>query len=267
MTSDRRLVVAAGVYLVDAVLWMLFSFDWLRPAGITLMTHLAAGTLRAFVDQIGLPAWTALWSMLLTGVFEGFLPLALYLLVVRPYHLSPLLRRRGSAWMALLLACLTVVGTLAWTVRRHAPFGLASAVFLIGFLAIVGASEEWSYRGVFMRVLGDRIGLLGAAFAVNAAFGLAHVQEILSSGVAPGSGSFWLTIAEDAAIGLLLTWVAWRSGSILWAATLHGIWDWLQIATGISDSHFILWLMVVALVGSEMLRYVSRTRGISSASA
>ncbi len=254
MSSNRKLALAATVYLLDAGLWTVFSFDWLQPIGIALMIHLGTGPLHAFMQQIGTKAWSALWSMMLTGVGEGFLPLALYVLVARPSRFSSLLGRRANPWLAVLLAGATIVGIVVWASLRHSPFDLTSAVFLVGFLGIVGTSEEWSYRGVLMRILTDRIGLIGAAVAVNVAFGLAHIQEVLASGTPFGSAPFWTVLTVDTFLGFLLTWVAWRSGSILWAATIHGLWDWLPFAVSTSNMLFVLVLVLVALVGSELLR-------------
>ncbi len=158
-----------------------------------------------------------------------------------------------------MVSLAAIVGAVAFAATQDAALGAADAVSLLLFVGVVGPCEEWSFRGVLMRVTVDRIGLLPAALAVSAAFGLTHLLEGLFVQHIP-VGNVWAYIGTTALMGLILSWVAWRSGSILWAATVHGLNDWLQGTafqwTGASNVDTLV-MLALALLGTEAVRLIS----------
>lgn len=68
-----------------------------------------------------------------------------------------------------------------------------------------------------------------------------------SGAVAFGSGALWVYLGSTAAFGLAAPWVAWRSGSLLWAAVLHGLNDWLGSTVFMPSS--MVGLLALAVVG------------------
>jgi len=258
--SDRRLhaiLFAAGIYIVFGLGWTFVGLRWVGPQ-ITAMLQ-APSWLPPSVWAAESDTWMAIRSFVATLSGEIVLPLVLYLLLVRRYGLVPLLRRPVRFGAAALVSLASVAGAVAFAATQDAVLGAADAVMLLLFLGVVGPCEEWSFRGVLTRVMADRIGLLPAALVVSAAFGLNHVFEGLFVGHM-SFGNDWAYIGTTALMGLIFTWVAWRSGSILWAATVHGLNDWLSVTafqgTGLSLADNLV-MVALALLGTEAVRLIS----------
>lgn len=221
------MLLAVALYIIAGVLWPLVYLRWVVPQFQALLQ--TQMWLRPLVWALGGTAWAAVGSFVATLLGQAILPLVLYLVLVRRRGLSPLLRRPPQPVAAIAVSLLLVAGAVIFASTQDTQMGLADAINLVLLVAVVGPCEEWSYRGVLTRVAADRIGIVPAAVAVSAAFGFAHMFEgLFVLHLSLGNGTAWSYMGSAALTGLALTWIAWRSGSILWAAAVHGIDDWLQ---------------------------------------
>lgn len=234
------LLVAVILYLTVAVAWTRFFFVVVGP----ILSRAFAGAP---------PTQAALVSLVATGAGELLLPIALYVFIVRPYRLTPILPSRDGTrrWPARLFA----LGGAAAVTLLGVMVGLGASGWITGAkFAVVGLTEEWSYRGVLTRLFRDRIGLLGAAVVISLLFGAAHWAELtVAQNIQVLSPTFWSGLTFDFLFGLAATFVVWRSGSIWWAALLHAVWDWSQ-STPLLGAHLPSWVLAVAVVlGTEII--------------
>ncbi len=257
--ADRRLhpiLAAAGVYVVFGVGWSFVDLHWVAPQIVAWLQQVPSW-LPPSLWAIPGSVWTAVPPFIATLAGEIVLPLALYLLLVRRYGLAPLLPRPARPGAAALVALAAIAGAVAFAVTQEPLLGAVNAVSLLLFVGVVGPCEEWSFRGVLMRVTADRIGMLPAALVVSAVFGFSHIFEGLVEGQM-SAGNDLSYMGMTALMGLIFTWAAWRSGSILWAATVHGLNDWLattafQGGTSLVDN---LAMLALALLGTEAVRLI-----------
>jgi uncharacterized protein len=90
--------------------------------------------------------------------------------------------------------------------------------FLFAF--INGPLEEIAWRGGFLATFRDRPRLgfwLGWAL-----FSLWHVPLAMSHGIVFDGGALAL-LGGAAALGLLWSWIAWRTGSVFYVSLAHGL--------------------------------------------
>lgn len=95
------------------------------------------------------------------------------------------------------------------------------AAALAAVIGLINAPlEELAWRGGFMTRFAERPRL---GFWLNwALFSLWHVPLSFSHGLQFEGG--WLAlIGGGAALGLLWSWIAWRTGSVFWVAIAHGL--------------------------------------------
>ncbi len=256
---DRRLhpiLAAAGVYIVFGLGWNFVNLRWVAPQILAWLQAPSWLPVSVWATPSGI--WTAVPDFVATLPGEIALPLALYLLLVRRYGLAPLLRRPARLGAAAIVSLAGIAGAIFVAATQDPVLGVVDIVSFLLFVGVVGPLEEWSFRGVLTRVVADRVGLLPAALIVSAAFGLSHLFE----GLFQGQMSFGNDLAymgTTALTGLILTWVAWRSGSILWAATVHGLNDWL-LATAFQGGASLvenLAMVALAVLGTEAVRLIS----------
>ena len=258
------LLVAGLAWALTTFVWTPFILGWFVPFLSNALRHLPAGPPQATAGAVEVAVLLALLSGLLTAAAEALMPLVVYLVLVRPQHLAPVLGRRPPTLWALGFSVIAVVGAAAYAASQGAFTGVASAISLLTFVVAVGLCEEYSYRGVLTRVTKDRLGILPAALIVSIAFGLSHVWEAhFVDGLTFNGSALWGYLGSTALFGLAATWVAWRSGSLLWVAVLHGLNDWLGSTMFTLSS--MIGLVVVAAVGTEILRIVwMRNQGPSN---
>ncbi len=257
--SDRRMhsiLIAAGIYIVFGPGWLFVDLHWVAPQIVVWLQ--APSWLPPSVWETSGTIWTAVPQFIATLPGEIALPLALYLLLVRRHSLAPLLRRPARFGAAAIVSLAGIAGAILVAATQDPVLGVVDIVSFLLFVGVVGPLEEWSFRGVLTRVVADRVGLLPAAVVVSAAFGLNHMFE----GLFQGQMSFGNDLAymgTMALAGLILTWVAWRSGSILWAATVHGLNDWLAATAFKGGASLVenLAMVALAVLGTEAVRLLS----------
>jgi membrane protease YdiL (CAAX protease family) len=119
----------------------------------------------------------------------------------------------------LLLAQVTLVA-LAGVVPHTAILTTNGAMLAAGTALINGPLEEVAWRGGFMTTFRDRPRLgfwLGWAL-----FTAWHMPLALSHGIVFAGG--WPALVGGAAVlGLLWSWIAWRTGSVFYVAIAHAL--------------------------------------------
>ena len=116
---------------------------------------------------------------------------------------------------------------LAFAIGRPKPIEIASGIELILaviiLLAMVGALEEITYRGMLQDRATELFGRQGLLY-VNALFAAMHFGSLS-----------WLYVPFIALVGLLYSWWVWRTGTVSGVALSHGL---------LSIGAIVLWPMV-----------------------
>ncbi|WP_169794775.1 CPBP family intramembrane glutamic endopeptidase [Alicyclobacillus kakegawensis] len=154
-----------------------------------------------------------------------------------------------------LIALLVVVLCLVF--RPQPQPQPADIMILVALTYIgVGFAEEYSFRGVLMRVFRDRLGMVWAAVVVSLLFSTAHWGEWFYHEHVP-FGQLGMSFLAFFVSGMLFTVMAWRSGSISWAALVHALND-VQAQTSAFTWQQAWTLMVCGVIGAELLRFASK---------
>lgn len=123
-------------------------------------------------------------------------------------------------WLIPLLLVQVSVVAIANFVPNTAILTSGSMYLAMLIAAINGPLEEMAWRGGFLGTFRDRPRLgfwLGWAL-----FTAWHIPLALSVGVVFDGGALAL-IGGAAGLGLLWSWVAWRTGSVFYASIAHGL--------------------------------------------
>jgi membrane protease YdiL (CAAX protease family) len=123
-------------------------------------------------------------------------------------------------WLIPLLLVQVGVVAIANFVPNTAILTSGSMYLAMLIAAINGPLEEMAWRGGFLGTFRDRPRLgfwLGWAL-----FTAWHIPLALSVGVVFDGGALAL-IGGAAGLGLLWSWVAWRTGSVFYASIAHGL--------------------------------------------
>jgi sodium transport system permease protein len=139
--------------------------------------------------------WPAFAGALLMGVA----------LVPPVFEALALLRRHGLTFLSAEQAQRLQALVREW---RLLPAGLVA-----GAVALMGAAEEWFFRGYLFSALRRAGGVRAAVLGSGVLFGLFHAASALDR------------LLPSTALGLILGWVCWRSGSVLPGMLLHACYD------------------------------------------
>jgi membrane protease YdiL (CAAX protease family) len=243
--STRALLITVVLYLIAVVGWNVTYLNLLFP----------------FIEQFILTHVDTTWSNYLsdligTWIGQSFFPIALYFFVVRPYRFRTiLLINYRFDLIRILLLILFTVGVFLIFVPLQKPPNLIVLLTCIG----TGLSEEYSFRGVLTRVFRDRLGILWATVLVSILFSSAHWSEWFNVEHVPVN-QVWLSFLTFFIMGILFTVIAWRSGSLFWAACIHTLNDFKAESPYGSSWEFVVSLMVCGVIGAELLRFVSKPK-------
>jgi len=150
----------------------------------------------------------------------------------------------GLAALSLLVFALHVAHVLVFDARilHGLPILSYGLKWLLAFL-LVGFSEEYQLRGYLQFTLTRGLyGLaekLSPARARMVAFWIAAVIMSLLFGALHlgNNGENALGIGQVVLVGLVFSYVLWRTGSLWWAIGFHMAWDWAQsFLYGVPDS-------------------------------
>ena len=135
---------------------------------------------------------------------------------------GPLLFSERLAWRdwwipGLLLLQVGVVALVAFV--PNTAVLTTHAAMLGGLVALInGPLEEVAWRGAFLTRFAERPRL---GFALNLVLFTAwHAPLALSHGISFDGGWLYL-VGGAAALGLLWSWIAWRTGSVFWVGIAH----------------------------------------------
>jgi CAAX amino terminal protease family. len=135
---------------------------------------------------------------------------------------GPLLFSEKLAWRdwwipGLLLLQVGVVALVAFV--PNTAMLTTHAAMLAGLVALInGPLEEVTWRGAFLTRFAERPRL---GFGLNLVLFTAwHAPLALSHGISFDGGWLYL-VGGAAALGLLWSWIAWRTGSVFWTSLAH----------------------------------------------
>lgn len=137
--------------------------------------------------------------------------------------------RRGGIWFPIVVffgaitvfyvyaAVITALGFEAESNVDDAVKDSSVRLILVGILAVAVAPvvEELFFRGFLFGGLRGRWGVVGAAVASGALFGLAHFQDLSSLAIIPGVGL----------IGIVFASAYYYSGSLIPVVVAHFLWN------------------------------------------
>lgn len=154
------------------------------------------------------------------GAFWGFVALSGLVLLLRSLHLlyfdqrlltGPAIFLYGAKW---LLAFLMVGFSEEYMLRGYLQFTLTRGV--------IGLAEKISPGKA------RTVAFWMAAVIMSFVFGAVHLGN---------AGENALGIGQVVLIGLIFSYVLWRTGSLWWAIGFHMAWDWAQsFLYGVADS-------------------------------
>jgi membrane protease YdiL (CAAX protease family) len=126
-------------------------------------------------------------------------------------------RQSASLRQPLLIGAVALVLAVPFVFRGWSPGGgLGTAIVFALTSVVVGLREELLYRAVLINLVESRTGTVGAVLISTAAFLVYHYGALP---IAP------LVITEVVSLSLLLGVIYVRSGSLLFVATLHALYD------------------------------------------
>ena len=205
----RRCMLVAGVLLAPLYVWAVGTFRWSDHGWRSYDGY-----------QLSRPAWT-------------FLPVGMVM---------------GLLTLGGVMAFALINGSRTWDVE-YAPWKLSRKLLLEYPLKalVVGVLEETVMRGLLLRGLTRRVGVVTAIGLTSILFALLHLM-------APADGAFeggvwsllaaampwrnpdplaWLVFLNLTVMSVLLCVVVLRTGSIWLAAGLHAGWVWIKLANGV----------------------------------
>jgi membrane protease YdiL (CAAX protease family) len=123
-------------------------------------------------------------------------------------------------WIPLLLLAQVCVVAIITFVPNTSVFTSGGMWLAILIAAINGPLEEMAWRGGFLGAFRERPRTgFWLGWALYCAL---HIPLALSHGLAFQGGAFAL-IGGVAALGLLWSWIAWRTGSVFYVAMAHAL--------------------------------------------
>lgn len=139
-------------------------------------------------------------------------------------------------WVPLLLLVQVTVIALA-AVTPHTSLLTTHGVMLAAAIGIInGPLEETAWRGGFMSVFANRPRLgfwLGWVL-----FSAWHIPLALSHGIV-FEGGWPALVGGAAALGLLWSAIAWRTGSVFWTSIAHGLTNTLTFWVLFEANNFV----------------------------
>ncbi len=245
--STRALLITVVLYLIAVIGWNVTYLKLIFP----------------FIEKFILTYMNTTWSNYLidligTWIGQSFFPIALYFIVVRPYRFRTILltNYRLDLIRTLFLIIFTVGLYLVFTPQQK-------PIYIIVLLTLIctGFTEEYSFRGVLTRVFRDRLGIVRATVLVSLLFSSAHCLEWFYIEQVPVN-QVWISFIIVFIMGILFTVIAWRSGSLFWAAFIHTLHDFKAHIDPTYESSWksIISLMICGVIGAELLRFVSKPK-------
>lgn len=212
--------IFVAAQLATFAVFRLAGFDMLRAGGVSLGREAANGPL--LVWMLVSQGFMVLLAVLAAGAREA--------LPQRVLQLNPVSVGTIAAGIAGLLVVVGAVNLVTWLIDPAAYLGdvkpfvpvLRSRWWLVAALVIVAGaplSEELLFRGFLLSALArSRLGFLGGALITNALWTSLHI------------GYSALGLFEVFTAGLYLSWLLWRTGSLLPSLACHAVANGLFLA-------------------------------------
>jgi len=107
--------------------------------------------------------------------------------------------------------------------KQHILFLFIYGIFYPCIVA--GISEEFLFRGFFLRLLEVRWGKYIAIVVPSVLFGILHIFNMTS----PNIIDILVLLVAGTSVGIMFSLIAYQSGSIWSSAVVHGIWNLIII--------------------------------------
>lgn len=135
----------------------------------------------------------------------------------------------GLTMMVALMALLALFHGAHFATTHAAPAQLLrNAVLWAGGFALVGVSEEMTFRGFAFLMLARRTHPVFGAVVMSVIFGALHLAN---------GGETWIGALYTILFGLIASLAVWRTGSLWWVFGLHLAVDWSETCLfGVADS-------------------------------
>lgn len=198
--ARQRLIVAVFALVVWTGITM-FGASYLFPASVQLIDLVKSG--------IG-------WQFVIASAF-----LVALALIFRWDDLGLHWPRDGRSWVLLWFPALYLVAFASFAVYLGLP--PAQTVFWIFVNTMfVGFSEELMFRGVLLAAFRRNMPIWPAIILTCVLFGSVHILNAFMTGQVLGATVQAVTAMMS---GLLFVAIVLRTGSLLPAIILHGLWD------------------------------------------
>jgi membrane protease YdiL (CAAX protease family) len=249
------IVLATFIVLLDITVGTFVTFHYYFPFADKLLSPLAHNDWEAqglnFFVQI-LP--------------EIVVPIILYRYIVKPNQFSPLIPKPLNYRSNTIVTGAVILGVCMILIPFQvlwSPSVLVGARFMV-----VAWAEEWTFRGVLIRLWRDKVGILWGTFIVSILFGFSHWEEdILTLNNTAFSLNWFIQMGLQIVGGIVFTIIAWRSRSIWWVVFIHCLADWQPwtIGTGSPWPSDGIVAVVIGLVGAEIIRRFGSKRAKGNA--
>jgi len=203
----------------------------------------------------------AIWRSITLPVGAGLVLVVVAIGVLRRWRPVLVDDRPVRGWVAVVPAVMLGAAVLATNYAGLADRGLGFTLLLLVSALIVGCAEEGLFRGIGVVALRER-GLSEARVALwtSVIFALAHASNLITAGP-----KAFIQVLVTAIAGYFLYLVRRRTGSLVAAAVVHGLWDFsLLSAAVVPDRAYVgpvvnvLALVVLAIVVLVRRHHIER---------
>jgi len=247
---NRYIIVTLILYLINTFVWTPIFYKYIIKLFQNSFIYIPSQQLAISMS-----------SLVMTTIGELFFPIVLYFAVVRPGRLQPLLGLYPKRHRWILLSIMIIVTYSILTPWSNVSQLLWRSLISGTTFIIVGLCEEWSSRGVMMRVIKDRFGIIWASIFTSVLFGISHWAELMFFQKLAISERMILNIFLISLSSVISVAIVWIGRSIVWMAVIHALNDWNVIMIG-HQSILLTWLYLPAfgLIGAIILRFYSSSR-------
>lgn len=214
--GTRRLTVAAYLGLAVAYLVVVQGLGLLLTRGIDV-TYAAPTTAEA------------IWRSITVPVGAGLLIVVLTITALRWWRPVLVDDRPVRDWVAVVPIVMLVATVLATNYAGLTDRGLGFTLLLLVSALIVGCAEEGLFRGIGL-VTFRAGGFPEARVALWTAvvFALAHASNLITTGP-----KAFVQVLVTAVAGYFLYLVRRRTGNLVAAAIVHGLWDFSLLTSAV----------------------------------
>jgi membrane protease YdiL (CAAX protease family) len=198
----------------------------------------------------------ALWRGISVPVGAGLVYVAVAVTVLRWWRPVALDARPVRGWVVVVPVAMLGSIVLSTNYAGLADRGFAFSLLLLASALCVGFAEETLFRGIGVTAFRAR-GFPEARVALwsSVVFGLAHASNLISTGP-----KAFAQVLVTAIAGYFFYLIRRRTGGLLAAAIVHGLWDFALISSTVvpGKTYFGLGVGLFAIVALTIIVYALR---------